>query len=357
MSQFIRFFLSFCMFYAVDPEAPGDAQAEDQENDGGGEDDSMDAGEAAWDAIQSGDVEQETDTQQENTEQGGEETAKAEQENQEQAKDQQVSNSDKAITEDDLKPLEGAKASTQERFQKITEGYKTEKARADTLAEENTRYKESFDSLRQLGFTDEAAANDLVEFSSYRQALAAGNVEQFQQILSAQIKQFQDMHGKSVQIGGSIINDHPDLQQKLENMEIDEPTALEVARARNLQARANRESQRQTEQAQTSQQEQAAIDSAVNAVVQMEENWRNTDPDFTAVLPKLRESIAEIRANFHPTQWPTAIQMQYKAIKKAMAERDLQNRQPTPLRGNSHMSGNRQPANMQEAVLQEMGFE
>lgn len=357
MSQFIRFFLSFCMFYAVDPEAPGDGQAEDQQTVGGGEDETVDAGEAAWDAIQSGDVEQETDAQQENTEKSGEETPKAEQENSEQAKDQQVSDSDKAITDDDLKPLEGAKASTQERFQKITEGYKTEKARADTLAEENSRYKESFDSLRQLGFNDEAAANDLVEFSSYRQALAAGNVEQFQQILSAQIKQFQDLHGKPVQIGGSIINDHPDLQQKLENMEIDETTALEVARARNLQNRASRETQRQNEQMQASQQSVQVVNDAVGQVVAMEENWRKTDPDFNAILPELKDSIVEIRSKMHPSQWPVAIEMQYKAIKKALALRETQNRQTTPLRGNSHMSGNRQPTNMQEAVLQEMGFE
>jgi hypothetical protein len=356
MSQFIRFFLSFCMFYAVDPEAPGDVQDDDQQTDGGGENETVDAGEAAWDAIQSGDVEQETDAQQESAETDAEKAAKTEQENQEQGQDQQVSDSDKSITDDDLKPLEGAKASTQERFQKITEGYKSEKQRADTLAEENSRYKESFDSLRQLGFNDEAAANDLVEFSNYRTVLASGNVEQFQQIMSAQIKQFQDMHGKPVQIGGSIINDHPDLKQKLENMEIDEPTALEVARARNLQNRASRETQRQNEQVQASQQSQQVINDAVGQVVSMEEEWRKTDPDFNAILPELKEAITEIRTKFHPTQWPSAIEMQYKTIKKALALRETQNRQTTPLRGNSHMSGNRQPGSMQEAVLMEMGM-
>lgn len=349
MSQFIRFLLSFFMFYAVDPEGSGDA-VDDVQLEGGGEDEAVSAGDAAWDAIQSGE--------------GGEENAAEEQQEGEQqtqaaeesAKDQQVSDSDKPITDDDLKPLEGAKASTQERFQKITEGYKSEKQRADTLAEENSRYKESFDSLRQLGFNDEAAANDLVEFSNYRNVLASGNVEQFQQIMSAQIKQFQDMHGKPVQIGGSIINDHPDLKQKLENMEIDEPTALEVARARNLQNRASRETQRQNEQVQASQQSQQVINDAVGQVVSMEDGWRKTDPDFNAILPELKEAIAEIRTKFHPTQWPSAIEMQYKAIKKALALRGNQNRNETPLRGNSHMSGNRQPANMQEAVLLEMGM-
>lgn len=354
MSQFIRFLLSFFMFYAVDPEPSGDSLG-DGTTDLGGEEEAVSTGEAAWDAIQDpGDgqssgqeeVDQSAGNEQATTTEQGEEKVQA-------AADDEAK---KAITDDDMKPLEGAKASTQERFQKITEGYKSEKQRADTLAEENSRYKESFDSLRQLGFNDEAAANDLVEFSNYRNVLASGNVEQFQQIMSAQIKQFQDMHGKPVQIGGSIINDHPDLKQKLENMEIDEPTALEVARARNLQNRASRETQRQNEQVQASQQSQQVINDAVGQVVSMEDNWRKTDPDFNAILPELKEAIAEIRTKFHPTQWPSAIEMQYKAIKKALALRGNQNRNETPLRGNSHMSGNRQPANMQEAVLLEMGM-
>jgi predicted nucleic acid-binding Zn-ribbon protein len=160
-----------------------------------------------------------------------------------------------------------------------------------------------------------------------------------------------------VQVGGSIINDHPDLQQKVDNLEIDEATAIEVARARNLQNRANRDNQRQVEKAQSAQQSQQLINNAVDQVVKMEQTWRNTDPDFLAVLPELQESIAEIREKMHPSQWPVAIEMQYKAIKKAMAGAAVNTRQATPLRGNGHMSGNRQPANMQEAALQEMGMD
>ena len=359
MNRFIRFLLSFCMFYAVDPEGAGDDQVQDNAGGEGGETIVESAADAAWDAIQSeeGHEDDQGAGSKVQSEAGQQEEAKkTESEGQKQAEDQKVPDSNKAITEDDLKPLEGAKASTQERFQKITEGYKTEKARADTLAEENTRYKESFDSLRQLGFTDEAAANDLVEFSNYRQVLASGNVEQFQQIMAAQIKQFQELHGKHVHVGASIISDHPDLQQKLENLEIDEQTALEVARARNLQERASRETQRQQEVSQSAQQTQQAIDQAVNQVVALETQWRNNDPDFTAILPALSEAIVDIRRNFHPTQWPVAIEMQYKAIKKAHAASVTQSRQTTPLRGNSHMSGSRQATSLQDAVLQEMGM-
>jgi hypothetical protein len=358
MNKLLCFFLSFITMYAVDPdEGGGDQSSElDVDTSGGEEGVVEDVGESAWEAIQTEDDGTGEEKPEEPQKAAETQEQIAEAEAAKQAEAEKAAEAAKVITDDDLKPLEGAKQSTQDRFQKITEGYKAATAKVETLTQENQRYKESFDSLRQLGFADEEAANDLVEFSEYRSALASGDATKFTEIINAQLKQFQSLHGKPVQIGGSIISDHPDLQQKVDNLELDENTALEVARARNLQERINRDSQRQVQQTQSAQQSQQLIMSAVNEVEAMEASWRKNDPDFMAVLPELQESIAEIRTKMHPTQWPVAIEMQYKAIKKALAAAAV-NRQTTPLRGNGHMSTSRQPTNMQEAVLQEMGMD
>lgn len=357
MSQLLRFIFSFFMFYAVDPEDAGGEIDQPGEVDGGDAETVVDAGEEAWQAIQEGgdaeDVQTGTDeeTKPENETAARDEAAQTDEAAAAAKADQS------AITEDDLKPLEGAKAKTQERFQKVTEGYKAEKERADKLTEEVTRYKESFDSLRQLGFTDEAAASDLVEFSAYRNVLASGDAAKFQEIISAQVKQFQDLHGKPIQIAGSILADHADLQAKVEAMELDEPTAIEVARTRNIQARAARESQRQQEQHGEQARSEQAIQDGANAVAALENEWRNNDADFPAILPLLREQLPEIAKAFQPAQWQAQFKLQYQAIKKAMAMAGNQNKQPGPLRGGNHMSASRQPSNMQEAVLFEMGME
>lgn len=361
MSQLLRFILSFCMFYAVDPEDAGGEIDQPGEVDSGDAEAVVDAGEEAWQAIQDGGDADDVQTGADDETAPKDEKAVNDDVAQEGAQTDEAAAAAKAdqsaITEDDLKPLEGAKAKTQERFQKVTEGYKAEKERADKLTEEVSRYKESFDSLRQLGFTDEAAASDLIEFSAYRNVLASGDAEKFQEIISAQIKQFQDLHGKPIQVSGSILADHADLQAKVEAMELDEPTAIEVARTRNLQARAARESQRQQEQHGEQARSEQAIQDGANAVAALENEWRNNDADFPAILPLLREQLPEIAKAFPPAQWQAQFKLQYQAIKKAMAMAGNQNKQPGPLRGGNHMSASRQPTNMQEAVLLEMGME
>lgn len=261
------------------------------------------------------------------------------------------------ITDDDLKPLESKNPATNERFQKITEGYKAEKTRADTLAQENERFKGSFDSLKQLGFNDENAATDLVEFAAYRNLLYTGDAEQFKGVLEAQIKQFELMHGKRIQVSASALDAYPELKQKVTDLDLDEDTAIELARARSVQERAGRDAQARNQALQTDQQKQQSIDSAVNEVTTLQENWQSTDPDYLAVLPHLQPLMNEIGQKYPPHLWASTIDIQYKSIKKALSTNIRQASTTQPLRGNGHLTGKPAPTNTQEAVLQAMGFE
>jgi len=261
------------------------------------------------------------------------------------------------ITDDDLKPLESKNPATNERFQKITEGYKAEKERADVLAQENERFKGSFESLKQLGFNDENAANDLVEFAAYRNLLYTGDAEQFKGVLEAQIKQFELLHGKRIQVSASALDAYPELKQKVNDLELDENTAIEVARARSIQERAGRDAQARNQAVQTEQQKQESINAAVSEVTNLQTNWQSTDPDYQAVLPHLQPLMEDIGRTYPPHLWASTIDIQYKALKKALAANVRQASTTQPLRGNGHMTGKAAPANTQEAVLAAMGFD
>ncbi|KAF0844331.1 hypothetical protein FNL37_1775 [Methylovorus glucosotrophus] len=265
---------------------------------------------------------------------------------------------DKAITDDDLKPLMSRNPNTNERFRKVTEGYKTEKERADKLEASVMQFKESFDHLRQLGFSDENAANDLVNFSEYRQVLATGDADKFQAIIADQIRQFEAAHGRRIQISASILDQYPDIAQRVENLELDEPTALEVARARSLQERAQRQSAGMNEQRQLQEQQTQVIDKAVSDVEALQKSWQSTDPDFPAILPYLKQDLEEIGKRFPPSQWPGILEIQYKSLKKSLtAQRSSQRSQAQPLRGNGF--GASRPASAAtpaEAVLQDLGL-
>lgn len=260
------------------------------------------------------------------------------------------------ITDADLEPLNSKNPATNERFQKITEGFKTEKARADSLAQENERYKGSIDSFRQLGFTDETAASDLIEFSGYRHTLATGDEKAFAEIIGNQIKQFEALHGKKVSINASVLSDFPDLQSKVENLEIDEDTAHEVARARKLQERTNRDAQQNKQNQQQVQSTQAALDTAVADVETLQANWLKTDPDFNVILPHLQPQLTEIGKNYPPHLWAKTLEIQYKSLKKALVEQNAGRNTQQPLRGNAHQIGRAAPSSPSEAVLQELGL-
>ena len=261
------------------------------------------------------------------------------------------------ITDADLEPLAVGNKATQERFKKVTEGYKEERQRAENLAAENSRYKESFDALRGLGFTDEAAAQDLVALSGYRHVLATGDAEKFSQIIAEQIREFESVHGKKVSIQASALDNFPDLKDKIDNLELDEDTALELARSRNLQQRAQRELNAQNEErvkVQTSQQE---IDGAVSTIEGMQANWKKLDPDYAAILPHLRDQMDEIGKKYPARMWPEIVEMQYKTLKRALVAASANRPNTQPIRGNGRMSVQAAPKNPQEAALQEMGFD
>lgn len=259
------------------------------------------------------------------------------------------------LTEADLAPLDSKNQSTNERFRKVTEGYKQEKQRADTAEAEALRYKESFESLRQLGYNDAAAADDLVEFSAFRKALQAGDEQAVRQAISNTIKMFEAAHGKRITIQASVLDDFPDLKQQVGDLEITEQAALELARSRRIQERASRESQQLRQEQDASAAHQQAIQQSVSSVQQMQANWEQTDPDFKALLPHLRAQMESVAREFPPEQWPRVIEMQYRSLKAALAGQQ-RSAAPAPLRGNGHMAGRPAPSNPEEAVLQELGL-
>lgn len=266
------------------------------------------------------------------------------------------------LTEEDLKPLGSRNPATNERFQKMTDGYKEQvkfneelKAEKETLTQRNNEFKESIDSLRQLGFNDEAAATDLIEFSGYRDALYKGDAEKFKSVIEAQVKQFELIHGKSIQLNTDILEGHPELRQRVENLELDVDIAREVARTRDLNARATRDRTQQTTIQQTEQQQNQEIDTAAASVQALEASWKANDPDYNAILEDLRPLMADLR-QLPPSTWANTIQTQYNAIKRARVA-GVKPTNPTPLRNTGNTQGKAVPQNTQEAVLQAMGMD
>lgn len=261
------------------------------------------------------------------------------------------------LSEADLAPLDSKNPKTNERFHKVTEGYKQEKARADATTAELEKYKGSFESLRSLGFQDENAADDLVQFAEYRHILATGDVAAFREIVAAQVKQFEQIHGKRVQIEASALDDFTDLKDKVSNFEMTEDDALEIARVRTAKRINEQAQQAQRAGEETEQARQQTIQSAISQVGAMEASWRKNDPDAAVLIPQLKAQMEDVARNFPPEQWPQVVKMQWAALKKAAAEFSKEDTGAArPLRAAGHTAGLLEPTNPQDAVLQALGL-
>jgi len=371
MKKFFAFFFSFLILHAVDPAGETtDAVITDGEpNDGKGPELSVEdqvAAEFGFDAEDSNaevakDTTDVVDDANPNKEApapaDGEVALTDEEKAAKEATDAKSADEAKAITEDDLKPLDSKNKDTNARFEKITAGYKEQVAANEKLSNELTAYKGSIESLRELGFTDEAAASDLVEFSAFRHVLATGDVPKFQEIIANQVKQFEAMHGKKVTIAASAIDDYEDLKAAVDNLEMTDEHATEIARSRKLTERTNRERETRQVNNQTAEQHQAAINEATAQVSQMQQNWSRTDPDYPKVIAELEPLMTDIATKFPASQWPSIIDMQYKSLKKALVLSGNQQQTPSPLRGNASISGKAVPNSVEDAVLAEMGFD
>lgn len=256
------------------------------------------------------------------------------------------------LTDEDLAPLNSRNVATNERFHKLTEGFKQERQEKEAAQSQAKQYEQSFDSLRSLGFSDENAAHDLVEFSTYRHALYTGDADAFNQIIANQVKQFEAIHGKRVAITASALDDYPDLKQKVDDLDMDEADALAVARARNLQNRAERGRADQDAVARNTEQVQVQIDQATDDIYSLEANWRKTDPDYAEVIQHI--DLAAIGQKYPPAMWAQTLQLQYANIKKAMVSTVSSRSTERPLRGSGHQSGKPAPASAAEAVLQDL---
>lgn len=265
----------------------------------------------------------------------------------------------KDITDADLEPLNSKNQSTNERFQRLTEGFKQSKAQIEELSSENARYKESFNALQQLGFSDQSAAQDLIQFSQYRNALASGDMDTIKAIFAEQVRQVEMLTGKKLSVQASALDRFDDLRGKVENLDIDEDTAIELARHRSVQERAARDNQAQRQQQERNQQVETSILQAVDSVTALQSEWQRTDPDYAAILPYLHEDIEQVAKTFPPAQWASVIKQQYQTVKKALvkAQQSAPVQSVQPLRGNGRQAGSPAPSTAQEAVLSELGLD
>lgn len=262
----------------------------------------------------------------------------------------------KAITDEDLQRPENLSHKARDRFEKLVNGYKAEKTRADTVETELTQHRESFKALQELGFNDEASGRDLIEFAKFRQALSSSPKDALQ-TLQGMMRQIELQTGLRAN-NTSALESFPDLVEAVNGEKLDYSHALEVARARQAQAEQQQQNQQYQQRQQQTFQSQQAMEQSISSVEQLEAKWRSTNPDYAAIHPHIQAEMQVIAKQFPPTQWPQQVELLYNSLSRAMSSQARPNvGQPTPLRGNGHAASRAAPKSAAEAALMALGMD
>ena len=260
----------------------------------------------------------------------------------------------KALTEEDLARPENLSHKARDRFEKLVGGYKAEKTRADTLEAEANDLRGNIQALQELGFNDQAAGNDLVQFAQFRKAINA-NPQQAIQMLEQMSRQIEMKHG--LRVNASALDGHEDLIAKV-NEGMDYNYALEVAKSRAMQQAQQQQNQQYQYQQQQATQQSQSQNASISRIEQMESTWRATNPDYAAIHPHIHAEMQSIAQQFPAHLWPQQVELLYKSISRAMASTAKPTgNMPQPLRGNGHAASRPAPKSASEAALLALGME
>ena len=222
---------------------------------------------------------------------------------------------------DEIEMPEDLSPKAQDRFRQLANENKELKAREQDVEQLHA-------GVQQIQQTIQSAFNDVSEFEeviTYATAVKEGRFEDARELLLKQVLQFEAHTGQS--LTGGLVSQYQDLSERVNNFELNQQDALELAQNRFKQEQQQQAMQRQQQQAQVQYQEQqaqqmeqeqikAAYDAAVQEVAQMANQWAATDLNWQTNSESLQKFSAEhLQGKVHPSQWPMMVNAHYQALR------------------------------------------
>ncbi|MCB4358430.1 hypothetical protein [Quatrionicoccus australiensis] len=252
-----------------------------------------------------------------------------------------------AAPENEDDPPEGISKKAQERFRNIVSKVKEKEA-------ELTSVRSDLDGIRTLMKDTGGTPEDFSRTFEYIRAVRSGDFDNARSILEDQIRQLSVATGKPF---GQVdpLSQFPDLRERVNAYQMDEPTALEIARSRS-----NADAQRKAEQqfSERQNQERQSVQARQSAIAEIDRlgaEWAKSDPDYAVKEGIITQRAQEIAAQFPPSQWAAQVKLMYSAISSMPVHKPAAP-SPAPLRASGQSAGARQPTNMLEALQSGLGY-
>lgn len=255
---------------------------------------------------------------------------------------------DVSQAEDPFAIPEGLSHKAQERFRNLASAVKEREQQLNDVSSQVEGFREL---IKSTGTT----AEEFSQAIDYMRMVKEGNLEGALQTLDAQRRMISLAIGKPLP-GADPLSQFPDLQQRVAAYQMDEQTAIEMARYRVLEANAQAAHQQHAQQQQTNIQQMLVREQAVSQITQLEKHWENTDPDFSMKSDILMKRLPEIRDNFPPHMWAPQIKMLYESLSDVRVPPRAKQTGSSPLRSSGHSGGAQEPKSTYDAVSAALGY-
>ena len=237
------------------------------------------------------------------------------------------------------------------------------KARFEELVSKNKEYKSQADELSErIGTVDKAFEQSSCSGEEISQLLDLGrmlkstnrnDLETAWNLVQDTREKLAVVLGKT-EVGANVLPSH--LKERVDNFELNEEDAFNLANADLLRNQLAQQQAVTSQQQQQQQQQQASVNTAVQAIQGLEQEWSAKDPEFASKRHYFITQIPSIREQYPPEYWGSVLNQIYQAIPFSSAENNKQQR-PNALRPSSIGTGNKQPKDTLEAVSQALGME
>jgi hypothetical protein len=239
---------------------------------------------------------------------------------------------------------EGLNERSQERFRQLVEDNKA-------VREEVQKATETITGMRQM-VIDSGLSNQeflgAIDFAATVKRDPAKGIEMLQDYIK-HVAKTTGIKPKGMEV--DLLDDFPDLQTAVEDMEMTEAAALEIAQSRRQKAQQERAQQQQADP-NSEQGYKAAQDAAIPELTKIL-TTASKSIDWDAKSPAILEAAQFARENLHPSKWVGYIQGEIKKI-DALSKRVGGRRggkSPQPLTGgDGHRGGKKEPQTIEEGI-------
>lgn len=206
------------------------------------------------------------------------------------------------------------KQETQRRFNELRGYAKSNADEVRRLAEENTALSGARTAMMEAFKEAHVTTDDMADLLDYNRKVKTGDFAGALKIVNDARTAILKAMGRE-EPGVDLLDDFPDLKEKVANLDMERPAALEVAKARRQQAQMERDQQQRQQQEDQANAGTRAQETALASIEKWQKDVAANDIDYKAKEEIVLAKIGEIIEKYPPDKWLETIRLAYGMVR------------------------------------------